>query len=1223
MKPEWYVRRNDKEQGPYSVAKLRDAVSKGFLGPNDVVRQEGSDRWVAAGSIPGLTSNATAPRRTTASKPADPVTAQQEVVETKRFPWLWLLVCAVSVLVVIGGIGFVYRDSQVRQARLQSAESDAIDAAIRDAESWLVGKSDNDKAKVSELLRSVQDIRHAKNEPHRGMLAELLTRVEAHDPGGPPFAVEDKGKTPPIRLNDMNDVHDIEIANAQEVEESAPKTDQLVVDGADVEMETKHLPDDVPPESGDALAPVSLSGHVSPVNSLAFSPNGDILASAAADGSIRLWQVKTKIEVARFDGHAKSVNRVRFSSDGQFLLSASDDFTVRVWDLSKGIELHRFVGHAGRVMDLDVSRDGKTVVSCDTECVIRLWDLARKVDLRIFQSNQYGDLDKAPINCVAFLPNGVEFASAGGDFDGLFLTKLCQACLWKVGKADPLRRFPLEKRPINCLAPSPNGDQLVLASENEASVWNTREGICVRRLATHSGRINSIAVSGDGKLLVTGSDDRMVGVWKLASGERFCSFPGHATAIRAVAISPGNDIVAAGESSGTIQIWTALPSEVNDGRVLPRKDDLVLHGHKKYPISLGLTADSKKAITCSGPEEICVWDIDNGALLNTFEIPLHGGTYRQIAVAPDGRFVIVAAHREGILAMDVQKQSFIEVSPQSRTKGYGYAPNDHLSLAPDGKMFVAVGRASQGNVAGGRVGPALLHWSVPQFKCRSVVWLPSNYDTWPHVSAISHNGSYLAVPSSSIEQKSAILYLVALSNGKQVKELKGHSDQIRCICFSPDDATILSGGDDHSLILWNARSGELTARLEGHTGAVTCAAFLPGGKQVVSGSSDHSIVLWDVETRKSIRTFHGHQDEVTGIAVGSDGTVIVTASKDKSVRTWRLSGRDGDFNDIARNNRVANDKHGGFPSRAALSGVQIQNRATHAIGNSAPPNSLAMAVAFAKVTLLERLLLLADEQLTEAEYYALLRFMIRSEFVAEGIFEPLAEAFATALSDDTYRDVTTRLVNRMEFLEKYREWVEFIANNPAEVQLKGAAVLAAMITELRAEGVFPELQRLRRNGPAEQNSLAELAKKRATHFVEHGGGPVEWKSILDLLGPLRNPNHPNGSKPPPASGGGKPGGAKPGGGTTSPSTPGGNNVISVEVVFEFADESRARNRDFRYRAPSATIGRGDFQNDRTDENGIGTIRMPANTPKGTVEVFFTGKEYRLSVTGKRHTLRVK
>ncbi len=163
-----------------------------------------------------------------------------------------------------------------------------------------------------------------------------------------------------------------------------------------------------------------------------------------------------------------------------------------------------------------------------------------------------------------------------------------------------------------------------------------------------------------------------------------------------------------------------------------------------------------------------------------------------------------------------------------------------------------------------------------------------------------------------------------------------------------------------------------------------------------------------------------------------------------------------------------------------------------------------MVVAFAKATLLERLLLLADDWITEAEYMYLLRYMVRSEFGKGGTFEPLASIFATELSDETYRHVTTKLVNRMEFLKLYEEWVGFLAKNPDEVNAKRVAVLADAVVELRSEGVFPELRRLRIEGPTPQNSLADLARNRSPEVVAEKGvvQKVEWISIRDLIGPF-------------------------------------------------------------------------------------------------------------------------
>jgi eukaryotic-like serine/threonine-protein kinase len=83
------------------------------------------------------------------------------------------------------------------------------------------------------------------------------------------------------------------------------------------------------------------------------------------------------------------------------------------------------------------------------------------------------------------------------------------------------------------------------------------------------------------------------------------------------------------------------------------------------------------------------------------------------------------------------------------------------------------------------------------------------------------------------------------ATGQEPLTLKGHTDIVRCVAFSPDGKKIVSGGDDNRLKVWDAASGQETLTLKGHTDRVWSVAFSPDGKKIVSGSEDKTLKVWD------------------------------------------------------------------------------------------------------------------------------------------------------------------------------------------------------------------------------------------------------------------------------------------------------------------------------------------------------------------------------------------
>ncbi|ETO32083.1 WD-40 repeat protein [Reticulomyxa filosa] len=122
--------------------------------------------------------------------------------------------------------------------------------------------------------------------------------------------------------------------------------------------------------------------------------------------------------------------------------------------------------------------------------------------------------------------------------------------------------------------------------------------------------------------------------------------------------------------------------------------------------------------------------------------------------------------------------------------------------------------------------------------------------------------------------------------------LKGHSDCVTSVQFSPDGNRIVSGSEDNTIRLWDALSGKQIQCFEDHTGEVTSVQFSPDGKRIVSGSYDNTVRLWDVSSGQQIQCFEGHTDCVVSVQFSPSGDKIISGSFDNTIRLWDpLSGK--------------------------------------------------------------------------------------------------------------------------------------------------------------------------------------------------------------------------------------------------------------------------------------------------------------------------------------------
>ena len=239
--------------------------------------------------------------------------------------------------------------------------------------------------------------------------------------------------------------------------------------------------------------------HDSPVNSIAFNPDGSLLASGSGDNVVRLWIPDAETLQATLHGHTASVLSVAFSPDGSLLASGSADGTVRLWNPHTEALQATLHGHTASVLSVAFSPDGLLLASGSADGTVRLWNLVTETLQATLEAHM------ASVLSVTFSPDGLLLASASAD--GL------------VGLWDPhtetLQTTLGHESPVLSIAFSPDGDLLATGStDGTARLWDPHM-VQLKATLGHESPVESVAF--DGSMLVTGSQDGRVRQWELTT----------------------------------------------------------------------------------------------------------------------------------------------------------------------------------------------------------------------------------------------------------------------------------------------------------------------------------------------------------------------------------------------------------------------------------------------------------------------------------------------------------------------------------------------------------------------------------------------------------------------------------------------------------------------------------------------------------------------------------
>jgi WD40 repeat protein/serine/threonine protein kinase len=391
------------------------------------------------------------------------------------------------------------------------------------------------------------------------------------------------------------------------------------------------------PDSDKPLG--ELTGHQAWICTLAFSPDGTLLASSAADQTIRLWDTKTWTEIATLRGHEDEVYSLAFSADGRRMITGDKDGSVRLWqippvkrppphwelpepcgnaaispdsrrlvtgssdyvlwDLDTGEKLATLTELRGYQADCDFSPDGRQLLVGGRKGKIRIWD---------FERHSLSEFDA-----------GHEEDIAGVGVNVLGVTNVMLVAWWGVGERFKLWNFETRQliHEFEWSGPtlsegnvSRRGDLALGQDDGGLTLLTAESGWAQTRFAAHRRAVSGVSFTPDSRILATGGNEGTAKLWDVATQREIVTLKGHLRSVHAVAISPdGNRLATAAGGAESVKLW--------DMRT--HQELITLASESAIMVGLVFSPDGNKIVGYNNTGHVQLWRAPSWAEIDAAE----------------------------------------------------------------------------------------------------------------------------------------------------------------------------------------------------------------------------------------------------------------------------------------------------------------------------------------------------------------------------------------------------------------------------------------------------------------------------------------------------------------------------------------------------------------------------------------------------------------------------
>ncbi|MGP3998774.1 nSTAND1 domain-containing NTPase [Streptomyces sp. 8N706] len=584
---------------------------------------------------------------------------------------------------------------------------------------------------------------------------------------------------------------------------------------------------------------IPLTGHTDFVQRVVWSPDGQRLASACYDGTVRVWRAGDGSVNLVIEAGSGFVHGVAWSPDGRQLVTAGHDGTARIWSSDDGSPGAVLTGHADNIRGVAWSPDGKRLGTASQDGTVRLWDAATARQIAVLTGHE------GFVHGVAFAPGSDRLATSG-------LDRVVR--IWDVADGTELGTLEGHQELVRTVTWSPDGRFLASAAyDHTIRVWDAATGQETLVLPVSKDLVQSVAWSPDGTRLASAASDCTARVWDAATGTELLALHGHHSVVRDVAWSPDGARIATVANNGSGRIWDLM-----------RPDDVVvLRGHEALVEAAAWSSQGRQIATASFDGTARVWDVQAGTALHTLEG--HRDPVRDVAWSPDAQLIATASNDRTVRIWSAATGQALHTIQAHRDRIEG------IAWSPDGTRVATTSNDRTVRVWDTRTWSLLRTLVGHMDLVHDVCWSP---DSTRLASA--------GVPDRTVRVWDA-------DTGAELHCLTGHADFVQAVAWSPDGSRIASVSNDKTLRIYAAENGTELRAMGGHDGIIRDVCWSPDSRFTATASADGTARIWDVDQGVELLILGVHSGGVESVAWSPDGARVATAAQDKTVRIWSVA----------------------------------------------------------------------------------------------------------------------------------------------------------------------------------------------------------------------------------------------------------------------------------------------------------------------------------------------